>query len=225
MNVEDLSLIKQGAEAKLYTGTYLGKNVIIKERFLKKYRHPDLDRTLTKERIKGECRAIVKCKALGVRTPTIYLADINKRLIIMEYFKHSMTVKEFIFTAKLDMVEKLSEQIGKQLAKMHAGNIVHGDLTTSNMLLINTAGCSSSHQITDLKLVFIDFGLAHTESSAEDKGVDLYVLERALLSTHEIAKQIFPIILQSYKKQYNCKEVLIKYKEIRARGRKRTMVG
>lgn len=225
MNLENFHVIKQGAEAKLYTGTYLGKKVIVKERFLKKYRHIDLDRMLTKERIKAECKAIVKCKALGIKTPAIYLADLNRRSIVMEYFENSITVKEFILKAEIDAVEKLSEYIGKQLAKMHAGNIVHGDLTTSNMLLVNKAGCNSFHQITELELVFIDFGLAHTESSAEDKGVDLYVLERALLSTHEIAKHIFPIILESYQKQYNCKEVLNKYEEIRARGRKRTMVG
>lgn len=226
MNVENIKLIKQGAEAKLYTGKYLGKSVIVKERFLKKYRHSDLDRSLTKERIKAECKAIVKCKGLGVRTPAIYHVDTTKRSIVMEYFEDSITVKEFIFKANFELVEKLSAIIGVQLAKMHAGSVIHGDLTTSNMLLRSISDSNDFHKLEDLELIFIDFGLAHIESSAEDKGVDLYVLERALLSTHDIAKQAFPVILDSYRKQYdNCKEVLHKYEEIRARGRKRTMVG
>lgn len=60
-----LELIAQGAEARLYKGTYLGKSVIVKERFEKKYRHPDLDERLTKERIKAESRAIVRAKSAG----------------------------------------------------------------------------------------------------------------------------------------------------------------
>lgn len=61
--------IKQGAEGKLYTGSYLGKTVIVKERFKKRYRHPDLDNQLCKERMKAEARAIVKCKSAGKCSP------------------------------------------------------------------------------------------------------------------------------------------------------------
>jgi len=58
-------LWKQGAEAKLYRGSFLGKPVVIKERFSKKYRHPDLDTRLTKERMRAECRGIMRCKMIG----------------------------------------------------------------------------------------------------------------------------------------------------------------
>lgn len=62
---DGLELIAQGAEARLFKGVYLGKSVLVKERFQKKYRHPDLDERLTKERIKAESRAIVRAKAAG----------------------------------------------------------------------------------------------------------------------------------------------------------------
>lgn len=64
-NMKDFELIAQGAEARLYKGIYLGKPTLIKERFEKKYRHVDLDIRLTKDRIKAECRAIVRAKAAG----------------------------------------------------------------------------------------------------------------------------------------------------------------
>lgn len=224
--MEGFELIKQGAEAKLHKGTYLGKSAIIKERFVKAYRHPDLDKNLTKERIKAECKAIVKCKAAGVITPTIYYADLTKRIIIMEYFENNIMAKDFIAKSESDSTEKLSQRIGQELAKMHSADIIHGDLTTSNILLINKKN-SQLENFDELEIAFIDFGLSHIDSSAEDKGVDLYVLERALLSTHSNAESIFPVILSAYKKQYGkkCKEIITKYEEVRARGRKRTMVG
>lgn len=58
-------LICQGAEARIYKGKYLGRDTLVKERFVKKYRHPDLDENLTKERIKNEVRAIIRAKAAG----------------------------------------------------------------------------------------------------------------------------------------------------------------
>ena len=102
---------------------------------------------------------------------------------------------------------------------MHEKNIIHGDLTTSNMLLRKPA--------EQLDLIMIDFGLGYIENVAEDKGVDLYVLERAFLSTHPNTEKLFEVLLASYVKQYGkaSQEVIKKLDEIRLRGRKRTMVG
>lgn len=224
--MENFKLLKQGAEARLYEGFYLGKPTIAKERFTKKYRHPELDLHLTLERMRAEMRAIVRCKMIGIDVPTLYAGDFQKHIIYMEYFPKSITAKEFIFHANEDNVVKLCKILGAKLALMHRNNIVHGDLTTSNILVMNESG-SDFYSNCKLKLIFIDFGLAHINASAEDKGVDLYVLKRALVSTHHIADNIFPIILTSYKINYKTgsKEVLNKYEEVQARGRKRTMVG
>lgn len=226
--MENFKLLKQGAEAKLYTGNYLGKATIAKERFKKKYRHPNLDKQLTRERIKAESRAILRCKTIGITTPALYLVDMKKQTIFMEYYENSITTKEFIFKADDLLKEKLSIKIGQSIAKMHSNNITHGDLTTSNMLLVNKMNQNEFfNDFENLKLVFIDFGLGHLECNAEDKGVDLYVLERALLSTHNDSEQIFPVILKAYKDNYGkgSKDVLVKFEEVRARGRKRTMIG
>lgn len=224
--MEGFELIKQGAEAKLYKGTYLGKSTIVKERFLKKYRQSQLDNFLTKERIRAECRAIVRCKTAGVLTPTIYLADINRRMIFMEYFDHSITVREFIKQVNEQQFIEVAKMIGIELAKIHCTGIVHGDPTSSNMLLVNIKNEDRFDEISDLKVAFIDFGLAYIEVTAEDKGVDLYVLERALLSTHIVAEELFSHMLNAYETYHkNCEEVIKKYEEVKARGRKRTMVG
>ena len=64
--LEGFELIGQGAEARLYTGNYLGRSTLLKLRFPKTYRHPDLDSRLTKDRIRAEARAIVRAKAAGL---------------------------------------------------------------------------------------------------------------------------------------------------------------
>ena len=61
----DMQLLKQGAEAKVYTCSFLGRPTIVKERFKKGYRHPALDRSLTAQRTKGEVRCMMRCRAHG----------------------------------------------------------------------------------------------------------------------------------------------------------------
>lgn len=238
---EDMRIFKQGAEAKLYICTYLGQPALIKERFKKNYRHPDLDNSITKERIRNEARAIVRCKAAYVKTPTLYLVDFERRRIYMQHFEDSITIKDFIINVVTPREQNLNgtnilntaaKIIGETVRKLHDSNIIHGDLTTSNMLLVekvksNCANHSKWLQVDNLELVMIDFGLSFVDSSTEDKGVDLYVLERALISTHNDYPDLFIKILDAYKSysKNNVKEILSKFEEVRARGRKRTMIG
>ncbi|XP_059620363.1 EKC/KEOPS complex subunit bud32 [Phlebotomus argentipes] len=222
-------VIMQGAEAKLYLGQYNGQNCLVKERFSKKYRHPELDAQLTKERIRAEVKAIGKCASMGIRTPKIYGHDLNERKIYMEYFEEAETAKDYINellaspepSAVVERkLEELAASIGKILGKMHGNNLIHGDLTTSNMLMVRRDDGQK-------ELVMIDFGLSKGNNNNESKGVDLYVLERALLSTHSDAPKLFPMILKVYREENakSAEAAVAKYEEVRARGRKRTMVG
>ena len=114
------------------------------------------------------------------------------------------------------MLERLTEHAGKTLAKMHDADVIHGDLTTSNMI----------YDAENQALTLIDFGLSHVSSLAEDKGVDLFVLEKAFLSTHPSTESCFQMLLQSYSEaSKDSKAVIHKLDEVRLRGRKRTMVG
>lgn len=228
-------IISQGAEAKIYLGTFNGQQCLIKERFIKHYRHPDLDKQLTKERIRAETKAITRSLAAGVHVPKIYNTDLNNRTISMEYFPKSIMVKQYLNDIlvkvdsedkRLNLLTKLGVEIGTVIGKLHSSNIIHGDLTTSNMLL-NPVGDDNDKAFDAYELIMIDFGLASYSESTEDKGVDLYVLERALLSTHSGVSNLFNIILEAYKdnNQKNFKDVIAKFEDVRARGRKRTMVG
>lgn len=228
---KDFVLLRQGAEARLHIGDFLGQKAIVKERFSKKYRHPQLDERLTKERLKGEVRSLMRCKMVGIRTPTIYHVDMESGILVMEYLSSAPTCRDYIENLlndtncnNVEMLKKLSQEIGKILGRMHKNNVIHGDLTTSNILI-------EKDERSELKICLIDFGLGFAEGTAEDKGVDLYVLERALISTHPNTEFMFEAILDAYKKEMKgdqkkeCDEVVRKFEEIRMRGRKRTMVG
>ncbi|XP_034103079.1 EKC/KEOPS complex subunit TP53RK [Drosophila albomicans] len=224
-------IIKQGAEGRLYLGDFKGESCLIKERFVKKYRHPELDTQITRQRMKAEVKASSRCLAAGILAPRILHSDLNTHKLYMEYFGNAQTAKKFIqdtVAAESDeekVKEKLLElciRIGAIIGQMHANNIIHGDLTTSNILINPNPAAKNEYDV-----ILIDFGLSHYNQGAEDKGVDLYVLERALLSTHSEQKYIFEYILAEYRR--NCgkdEEVVIaKFDEVRARGRKRTMIG
>ncbi|XP_039284105.1 EKC/KEOPS complex subunit bud32 isoform X2 [Nilaparvata lugens] len=157
----------------------------------------------------------------SVRTPALYLVDLERRRIFMEHIDNSVTAKQYINSfleseSENDKLDNILGEIGTSIAKMHNNNIIHGDLTTSNILVQ-----------TD-KVYFIDFGLSSVSGSIEDKAVDLYVLERALISTHAHSDRLLKIILDSYfskKLNKNSKEIMHKLEDVRSRGRKRTMVG
>ncbi|KIM51686.1 hypothetical protein SCLCIDRAFT_1224240 [Scleroderma citrinum Foug A] len=113
--------------------------------------------------------------------------------------------------------DTLMSMIGVEIAKMHLADIIHGDLTTSNMML--------RRETNDL--VLIDFGLAFHSTLVEDKAVDLYVLERAFASTHPDSEPLFGSVLASYEKRMGRHWLPIKKRldDVRLRGRKRSMVG
>jgi len=218
-------IIKQGAEARIYKSKLFGKNVIVKERFQKKYRHPTLDTKLTHKRTLQEARAILKCRKAGIKTPVVYFLDLKNHKIYMEEIENSLTLREKVNNLlKVDnkiSLKSIAFDIGQMISLMHQNEVIHGDLTTSNILI----------QDKDENSIFtlIDFGLSFISNFVEDMGVDLYVLERAFLSTHPNTEWLFACILESYK---NCfkdgnkvKDVFDKLEEIRSRGRKRVMVG
>lgn len=213
-------LIQQGAEARVYRSDFFGRPTIIKQRFVKSYRVPSLDQKLTHRRMNQEVRSMARCRKNGIRAPAVYHLDMKERSIYMEDIVEGISLKEFIRSVDrstgTETLSGLMQNIGKILAKMHDCDVVHGDLTTSNMIYFPEKQ----------ELTLIDFGLSSVSALAEDKGVDLYVLERAFLSTHPNTEELFQELLQSYcKASKGAKGVIAKLDEVRMRGRKRTMVG
>ncbi|KAF8346433.1 kinase-like domain-containing protein [Amanita rubescens] len=221
--------IAQGAEAKVYKGylTADGPPVLLKHRFHKQYRHPTLDATLTKSRVAGEARALLKCLRAGVRVPGIRMVDAAEGILGLEWID-GQSVRRLIPEEGEDTlgeygvtVDEVMEMIGRELARMHKVDIVHGDLTTSNMMLRRVSGTGAP------ELVLIDFGLAFQSTLVEDKAVDLYVLERAFGSTHPESEPLFARVLRGYGEEMGREWVGIsrRLEEVRVRGRKRSMVG
>ncbi|KAL6256149.1 hypothetical protein P5V15_012268 [Pogonomyrmex californicus] len=235
--MKDSELIAQGAEARLYKGIYLGKTCLMKERFVKNYRHPELDARLTKDRIKAEARAIIRAKSAGIATPALYLVDLERRSIYMEYMENGTILKDFIdknISGKTNvdhLLDFIGRGLGMLIARLHSKHIIHGDLTTSNILLKKDSNDSlySDQSEAEMQFIMIDFGLARVDSTLEDKAVDLYVLERSLLSAHSEVPTLFARIFHCYQQHYQnknqCDQILAKYKQVQERGRKRLMIG
>lgn len=204
----------QGAEARVGVGSFFGRTVIYKERVKKAYRHPQLDQRLTSRRVLQEVRCMTKAGRNGVRVPAVLSVDLQAGRFVMELIGGT-TLKQAIAASAGEGPAAFGSQLGRLVAQLHNLDIIHGDLTSSNVL----------H--TGSELVLIDFGLAYGSNLVEDKAVDLYVLERALTSTHPLqAKGLFAAAVEAYgQHNRNSKAILRKLADVQLRGRKREMIG
>lgn len=194
------NLIAQGAEAII-----IRKNsVIIKNRIKKSYRIPQLDQKLRRQRTKKEIRILEKAFKL-IPVPKVISFSEKNNIIKMEYIKGKKLSDHL---DKLKNAKKISEMIGKNIAKLHDNNIIHGDLTTSNMIYSKD------------KLYFIDFGLSFESAKVEDKAVDLHLIKEALEAKHfKQADKLFKAILKGYKTSKYYKETLKRLERVDLRGR------
>ena len=159
---------------RLFEADMMGQPVMVKERFRRAYRHPVLDHKLTDRRLVSEARALLRARKLGVRVPTVMLVDTSLLRLYLERIPGCTAKQFFQGAATLDSKKSVARLVGATVAQLHSGGMVHGDLTTSNIMVSPAAD----------SVALIDFGLATSSSTAEDKGVDLYVMERAFYSTH-----------------------------------------
>lgn len=203
-----MQIIKQGAEAILYINSYEDQKVLVKERIKKNYRITQIDEVIRKARTRKEVKLMTDARKIGVLTPTILHVDYPKSKIYMEFIDGTV-VKDFLFSANEHQAKKVCEKIGTSIGKLHSMDLIHGDLTTSNMILKGE------------ELFFIDFGLGFHSKRIEDKGVDLNLFYEALSSTHfRILNLCWDAIIKAYRKEFkNADAVIEKVKEIEARGR------
>ncbi|KAK3327285.1 Serine/threonine-protein kinase BUD32 [Cercophora scortea] len=238
-------LIAQGAEGRLYKTTYLVPELAcaVKYRPPKPYRHPLLDARLTKARLSSEAKVLDRCARDGVPVPALYAIDAAAGWMALEWIEGAPVrqgINEWLGarpetdTTPDEQVDQtplvdLMRRIGTVMGALHRTGVVHGDLTTSNMMLRpwkdgHTGGGNGT--VLDGDVVLIDFGLATQSQSDEDRAVDLYVLERAFASTHPRAEAHFEYVLEAYGKTFKkAPSVLVKLADVRMRGRKRSMLG
>ncbi|CCH44255.1 methionyl-tRNA synthetase [Wickerhamomyces ciferrii] len=250
-----VTVISQGAEAVVFTTSqhpYLPKEIapkgikhkdqyIIKFRPPKKYRHPILDAQLTKRRTLAEARILQRLTIIPeVHTPSLLAVDPRSGILWMECIGELLpdgklsSLKNWLWQyngdeekATRDEAKTILEGVGKEIGYLHLNDLIHGDLTSSNIVL--QKGIESG----DWEAFLIDFGLGSVSTLVEDKAVDLYVLERAILSTHPLYSDHYnKWLLDGYSSVYTgkqnakkLKEVLNRYEDVRMRGRKRSMLG
>ncbi|MFU8767099.1 MAG: Kae1-associated kinase Bud32 [Candidatus Methanoperedens sp.] len=189
-----MKIIGNGAEAVIA----LEGNTVIKTRIQKHYRLKEIDEGIRRDRTRTEARLISEARRCGVPTPVI--RDVTDFEIKMEYIDGT-ALKEIINIA-------LSEQTGELIGRLHSCGIVHGDLTTSNILLKNG------------KLFLIDFGLSYLDKSVEARGVDIHVLFQTFKSTHANHVELIRAFKKGYARTFSdAAYIIAREKQIESRGR------
>lgn len=203
-----MEIIKRGAEAVLYASKFDGIDVIVKERVKKGYRIAQLDSVLRKRRTAQEARLMSVASAAGVAVPRLIAIDAEGAKITMEYLK-AERLKDVLDKMEPGIRDSICEIIGRRVAKLHATGIVHGDLTTSNMMW------------DGMELYLVDFGLGEFSRKVEDKATDMHLLLESLRAAHfSNAISCWKSILSGYQEEYaEAPKIIQKLGDIEKRGR------
>jgi len=202
-----MRLIRRGAEAELYRTEFLGLPAVFKERVVKRYRHPQLDRGLRTSRLRTEARLLQEARRIGLRVPLIYDLDPEENRLVLEDVQGPQFKEHF---AKVPAKERLglARELGRAVALLHRHDLVHGDLTTSNIL------------VTPSGLCFLDLSMGEHSAELEAKGVDLHLLIEAFHSAHPGCDRELEAVLSAYRGAYrDGARVVAKAEEIARRGR------
>jgi TP53 regulating kinase and related kinases len=199
-----MKILKRGAEAIIC----LDEGKIIKERIKKGYRLPQIDEKLRKQRTKKEAGLLLQAKRAGVCVPDIVSISEKGFKITMENIE-GKRLKEFFNETDDENRRKVAELVGRSVGILHRADIVHGDLTTSNMIL------------REGNVYLIDFGLGYCSRRLENQAIDLSVFKEALKSTHYA---YLSVLWESFIKGYgqtndNFNKVLDALNGIEKRGR------
>ncbi len=209
--VADPILMHRGAEADLYLTQVGPWKAVLKKRVEKKYRQKDLDAWIRKERTTKEATMLGEARKAGVRTPTLLKLNPEEFSLTMSLVPGKLS-RDSLDMMKPKAREELFEDIGHQVGKLHRKGIVHGDLTTSNLII-------SEENVAYL----IDFGLATNSIEAEDRAVDLHLLRRSIATSHNFGiEKCFRDLSKGYTASLGDTDARSVYKkagEIARRGR------
>ena len=182
----EVKLLYRGAEADIIRGEWQGLEAVFKVRKPLPYRLPVLDEAIRRQRTIHEAEMMHAAKIAGVRTPHLYSVDVPNSTIIMEFIPGER-VKDLINELPKEDLKKLFTSFGHDVGSLHLAGIMHGDLTTANVVASNGG------------LVFIDFGLAVRASRIEDRAVDLRLIKETLVGAHsESASAAIGAVMDGY---------------------------
>lgn len=207
-----MKLLYRGAEADVFQGDWCGQPSVYKIRKPLAYRLPELDKLIRSQRTVHEAQMIHLSKLAGVSTPHLYYLSPHDALLVMEFLE-GKRLKTILLEAGLarERVEALASEFGRSIARLHAAGIMHGDLTTSNVVVNGD----------DLSL--IDFGLAIHSQRLEDQAVDLRLIKETLTGAHNtLSKPFMRSLLSGYSSvlgEKRAEAATKKLTEIERRGR------
>lgn len=197
-----MTVIARGAEAIIISKD----GVFIKKRIEKKYRIKEIDESLRKLRTRQEARLLEKASKVA-NVPKVIKVDEKEKEIFLERISGEK-ISECLNFMPLGKQKKIFNEVGENIARLHDADIIHGDLTTSNMIL------------SDGKIFFIDFGLGFKSSREEDKAVDIHLLKQALEAKHyRHYNLLFKEFIEGYKKSKDFKKVFERLEKVESRGR------
>lgn len=179
-------LIHRGAEADILLGPWSEVQAIYKIRRPLPYRLPVLDSAIRRQRTLHEAEMISRAKGAGVKAPFLYFVDPGGATLVEEYIQ-GRRLKEAVESEDERTSIAHFEQLGASVARLHRAGLMHGDVTTANVI------------IRDGALVFIDFGLSIHSSRLEDHAVDLRLIKETLTGAHSgVAKVAVEALLRGY---------------------------
>ena len=176
-------VLHEGAEAIVTAGSWLGKRAVLKYRRPRRYRHPDLDRRLTRQRIAVEARVLSRLSAAGFPSPSLMLMEPDQSTMLLSRIE-GKTLYDVLKTE--DSCRDILHSLGGLVRRLHELGISHGDLTTHNVM------------VSEDDLYLIDFGLSRQSPELEHFGLDLQVLRECLGSSHTKIPDAIEIVCEGY---------------------------
>ncbi len=207
-----MKLLYRGAEADVFLGDWCGQPAVYKMRKPLAYRLPELDKLIRNQRTVHEAQMLHLSKLAGVSAPSLYYLSPQEALLVMGFLE-GKRLRVLLLEPGItkERVETLGEEFGSSIAKLHAAGIMHGDLTTSNVI-VNGGSIS-----------LVDFGLAVHSGRLEDQAVDLRLIKETLTGAHNrVSKRFMQSLVSGYSSVLGRKRAeaaMKKLAEIERRGR------
>lgn len=209
--IKDISILSMGAEAIIAKGVFLDVDVVIKWRFPKPYMPAELDREFRRLRTATEAKALLRSLIMGINVPAPLYVDPDKGILIMTYID-GWVLRDIINHLNEIEICNICRVVGSYIARLHENSIIHGDVTTSNIVIEKNSN----------EVYIIDFGLANFIKRLEDQAIDVHIFFRSLESAHytieDIAKKCFIEGYRQVRKDYTDK-ILNNVMHIRKMGR------
>jgi TP53 regulating kinase-like protein len=180
------TLLYRGAEADVVKGRWCGLEAVYKVRKVLRYRLPELDSEIRRARTVHEGEMIGSAKKAGARAPYLYYVDPGRATLVMEFIRGAR-MKDLVPSLPRAGCASIFRMLGGETAKLHSAGIMHGDLTTANVIM------------RDGELVFVDFGLSVHSSRVEDHAVDLRLIKETIVGAHsDVAQTALDALLAGY---------------------------